>query len=110
MANFPTIHAYIRSVNKGRHQRLVRMLQWAESEIVLRNIWSKVTEETSTPVMTVHDSFYVHPDAADVLVLTTDQVSDKIGIRLTLVEAVDDKAVAIERRNTLESVRSLLNG
>ena len=110
MVNFPTIHTYIRSVNKGRHQRLVRMLQWAESEIVLRNIWKRVTEETSTPIMTVHDSFYVHPEAAESLVLTTQEVSDKIGVRLTLVEAVDDKAVAIERRNTLESVRSLLNG
>ena len=107
---FPTIYAYIRKVNQGRHQRLVRMLQWAESEIVLRGIWKQVTEESGTPVMTVHDSFYVHPSAAESLVLTTQEMSDKIGIRLTLVESVDDKTVAVERRNTLESVRGLLDG
>lgn len=108
--HFPSIYGYIRRVNKGSHSRLIRMLQWAESEVVFRFVWKAVTDRTGLPLMTVHDGFYCHEDAAEHLVLTVSQASDMLGVRLRLVESKDGRKELIERRSNLEDIRRLLNG
>ena len=108
--NFPSIYSYIRRVNKNSHSRLIRMLQWAESEIVFRYVWRKVVDKTGIPLMTVHDGFYCHRDAAEDLVLTVEEASRMIGVQLRLVDSADGRDAMIERRNNLEDIRRLLNG
>ena len=108
--NFPSIYKYIRRVNKDSHSRLIRMLQWAESEIMFRFVWRKVVDKTGIPLMTVHDGFYCHRDAVEELVLTVEEASRMIGVQLRLVDSADGRDAMIERRNNLEDIRRLLNG
>jgi hypothetical protein len=111
LTDFPSIYDYIFQFNKGNHSRLIRTLQWAESEIVLRFMWDKLTKETKSDAFTVHDCFYVPPESVDCLINLADEASSLIGVKINLVESLDDKQEEIRRRHEVEFLKdNLLNG
>jgi len=111
LTDFPSIYSYIFQFNKGNHSRMIRALQWAESEIVLRFIWDRLTKETQSDAFTVHDCFYVPPGSVDCLMSLAGEASRLIGVDIRLVESVDDKQEEIRRRHAVDLLKeNVLNG
>ena len=109
--DFPSIYSYIADFNKGNHSRMIRVLQWAESEIVLRFMWEKLTAKTGGDAFTVHDCFYVPPGDADILFDISREVSSLLGVKIRLVESVDDKSAEIEKRHSVQELKEqIANG
>lgn len=110
MKDFGSIHKYISQFNKGNHSRMIRVLQWAESEIVLRFMWSRLVDKTKRDAFTVHDCFYIPQGSVECLMQLSREVSKLIGVNVRLVESADDKQSDIMRRAQVDLIKGHVLG
>ena len=110
LTEFPSISNAIKQINTGDHSRLIRLLQWLESEVVINYMWKRLVWETKCAAFTVHDCFYIHPKCIEKLLEIQADAVSVLGIDLNLVEPKDGRQEAIDRKKEIYDLKESLSG
>ena len=85
-AAFPTVYRIIRAVNRNNHGTLIRLLQRAESRLVVETVAPRLLGRM--PIMTLHDAIYSRVGDVGTVLAAFDEVFNELGFRLAV--KVDD--------------------
>lgn len=82
---FPGVYRAIRMINAPSYKRLIRLLQFAESEIVLRGVGERIAElNKDAPFTTLHDSVYVGREHSGLVIEAFSDLSREVGVSIAL--------------------------
>ena len=77
---FPSVHRFVRWINRGDHAELIRTLQRLESWLVVENVAPRLVGRL--PVVTLHDAIYARTEDLPAVVDAFGETFEKLGIQL----------------------------
>ena len=82
---FPSVHRFIRDINKSDHATLIRQLQQAESEFIIGTVANDFMSRFPTQfVISLHDALYTTPHNLPALEQSFHRAFKQIGFRMRL--------------------------
>ena len=81
-AAFPTVHRIVREVNRHDHGTLIRLLQRAESWLVIEQVAPRLLGRM--PIVTLHDAIYSKSPDAPKVADAFREVFEELGFEMAL--------------------------
>lgn len=80
---FPTVHQFVRRVNRENHGDLIRVLQRVESWLVIENVAPRLVSR-GIPILTLHDALYCRVGDVPAVVDAFAETFEDLDLRLTV--------------------------
>ena len=80
---FPSVHDFVRFVNRHDHSEMIRVLQCLESIIVIEHVVPRLVR-LGVPVLTLHDAIWGREKDLPAIEDAFNETFDDLGVRLRL--------------------------